>query len=574
MLKLTSSMPRRLLAIMAMAVVYYFAARLGLLMELGNTNASPVWPPSGIAFSALLLFGIDLWPGIMLGAFIGNVMVFYINNAASMPVILLTSGGISLGNTLEALTGYYLVKKLNCGHILRRSRDFAMFFVVVLVMCLTSSIIGPLMLAVHKIIQWNDFSTVWFTWWTGDVSGIIILTPALIAWWRPKRRKWNTQSIIQVILLFIILAIYLEAVFGNWLPLWPNKAKIFFIFFILTWCVFSMSQRQLSFVSIAIAIFSIYSTIHLTGPFAERTVNESLISLQVFLCVISITTMFLNTTLNERREKEDELKEANLTLELKVTERTRALEKQQEELKEVNRKLLDKAKELESVNKESRSFAHAVSHDLREPLRTIASYLQLIEERYKNRLDADANIFIDFAVDGAKRMNMLIDDMLAYSRIEYNQGIFADVDLNDVVAIVKNNLHTIIQENDAKIITDSKLPIVNADHSQMVQLFQNIIDNGLKYRNSHQPEIRIATQKKDRYWQVSIADNGIGISKEYHERVFVIFQRLHTREQFEGTGIGLAICKRIIEKHNGQIWVESEQGKGSTFYFTLKDIVE
>jgi signal transduction histidine kinase len=573
MLQVTRSIPRRLLAIMGVAIVYYFAARLGLLMELGNTNASPVWPPSGIAFSALLLFGVDLWPGIMLGAFISNVIVFHINNVASMPVILITSGGISLGNTLEALTGYYLVKKLKCGHILGRSRDFALFFIVVLIMCLASGIIGPFMLATHKIIQWNDFSTVWFTWWTGDVSGIIILTPALLAWWKPKRRKWNVRSIIRVVLLFIILTIYLEAVFGNWLPLWPNKAKIFFIFFILTWCVFSMSQRQLSIVSIVISIFSIYSTIHLTGPFAEKTVNESLISLQVFLCVISITTMFLSTTLNERREKEDELKEANSTLELKVSERTRALEKQQTELKEVNRQLLEKAKELEGVNKESRSFAHAVSHDLREPLRTIASYLQLIEERYKNKLDADANIFIDFAVDGAKRMNMLIDDMLAYSRLEYSQNAFADVDLNDVLVIVKNNLHSSLQESNAKIILKSNLPIVNADYSQMIQLFQNIIDNGLKYKNEEPPEINIAASKQGDLWQISISDNGIGISKEYYERIFVIFQRLHTREHFDGTGIGLAICKKIIEKHGGNIWVESSEGKGSTFHFTLKSSV-
>ena len=310
---------------------------------------------------------------------------------------------------------------------------------------------------------------------------------------------------------------------------------------------------------------------HLTGPFIERTVNQSLISLQVFLCVISITMMFLSTTLNERKATEEELKEANQTLELKVTERTQALEKQKEELKEANKKLLDKTQELEGVNKESRSFAHAVSHDLREPLRTIASYLQLIEERYKNRLDADANIFIDFAVDGAKRMNMLIDDMLTYSRLENNQHIFGDVDLNDILSIVKSNLHTSIAESDAKVIIDTKLPVVNAEHSQMVQLFQNIIDNGLKYKNSTPPEIHITVTKQDKFWQIAVADNGIGISKDYYERIFIIFQRLHTREQYDGTGIGLAICKKIIDKHGGSIWVESTEGKGSTFYFTLPD---
>ncbi|HXP48352.1 MAG TPA: ATP-binding protein, partial [Bacteroidia bacterium] len=519
----------------------------------------------------LMLLGIDIWPGILLGAFLVNVVVFNINHVGSQSVILFTSAGISVGNILEALTGYYLIRKFKCDHILGRSRDFAIFFIVVLLMCMVSSIIGPLMLASNGIINWYEYSTVWFTWWTGDVSGIIILTPAILAWWKPKRKNWDIQTIIQVILLSVILTIYLEAVFGNWLPLWPNKAKIFLIFFIITWCVFSMSQRQLSIVSIAISIFSIISTMHLTGPFIERTVNQSLISLQVFLCVISITMMFLSTTLNERKEKEEELKEANQTLELKVNERTKALEKQKEELKEANKKLLDKTQELEGVNKESRSFAHAVSHDLREPLRTIASYLQLIEERYKNKLDADANIFIDFAVDGAKRMNVLIDDMLTYSRLENNQHTFGDVDLNDILSIVKNNLHTSIAESDAKIFIDSKLPIVTAEHSQMVQLFQNIIDNGLKYKNSAPPEIHISVTKQGKFWQIAVTDNGIGISKDYYERIFVIFQRLHTREQYDGTGIGLAICKKIIEKHGGNIWVESLEGKGSTFYFTLKE---
>jgi|GEM_PF-2028434 signal transduction histidine kinase len=559
------------LKIGAMAVIYYFAARLGLLMELGHTNASPVWPPSGIAFAALILCGSELWPGIWFGAFIANVVVFNLNHVAGMPAILITSAGIATGNTLEAVTGYYFIKKFKCKHILGRSQDFALFFITVLFMCLVSSLTGPFMLSVSKIIDWHQYYTIWFTWWTGDVSGIIVLTPVLLAWWKPKRRMWNTQSIIQVVLLFIVLGIYLEAVFGDWLPLWPNKAKIFLIFFIITWCVFSMSQRQLAIASLAISVFSIWSTLNLTGPFGESSINESLISLQVFLCVISITMMFLSTTLNERRQKEDDLKEANSNLELKIAERTLSLEKQKEELKQANERLVEKAKELENVNKESRSFAHAVSHDLREPLRTIASYLQLIEERYKNKLDSDADIFIDFAVDGAKRMNMLIDDMLTYSRIEHSQGNFSDVDLNEILAIVKNNLHTTIQENSARITLISPLPVVTADHSEMVQLFQNIIENSIKYKSDKLPEIHIDAKRQNGLWQITIADNGIGIPKEYHERIFIIFQRLHTREQYDGTGIGLSICKRIIEKHGGKIWVESELSKGSTFYFTLKE---
>jgi len=571
MLQVNSFSPRRLLTIAAVAFVYYLTARLGLLMELGNTNASPVWPPSGIAFTALIIFGIELWPAISLGAFIANVVVFNLNHAAGFPTILLMSAGIAVGNTLEAVTGYYLLKKFSCEQILSRSRDFFLFFFIVLAMCLVSSLIGPLMLSINKLISWSDYPTVWFTWWTGDVSGVVIVTPAILAWWKPKKRNWNIQTIIQAALLFIVLGIYLEAVFGDWLPLWPNKAKIFLVFFVISWCVFSMSQRQLSIVSLIISAFSIWSTIHSTGPFIEKTINDSLISLQVFLCVISITMMFLSTAINERRQKEEDLEMVNLNLESKIRERTHLLEEQKEELEKVNKQLVKKTTELENVNKESRSFAHVVSHDLREPLRTIASYLQLIEERYKNKLDNDADIFIDFAVDGAKRMNMLIDDMLTYSRIENSNGAFSDVDLNEIVSVVKNNLHGTIQESEAKIILNRELPTVFADYSQMIQLFQNIIDNSIKYRDGRIPEIRITTEKHRGFWQIAIADNGIGIAKEYYDRIFVIFQRLHTRDQYTGTGIGLAICKRIVDKHGGEIWVSSVEEQGSTFYFTLKD---
>jgi len=568
MLQVKSHWAQRLLKITVVATVYFFSARLGLLLQLGHTNASPVWPPSAIAFTALLIFGPELWPGILLGAFLANITVFSSNQVASIPVIMLTSAAISIGNTSEALIGYYLIKRFKSEQILGKSRDFAVFFTIVLIMCLSSSLIGTLMLSVNKIISWQDYKTVWFTWWTGDVSGIIILTPALLAWWKPKKRKWNTASIIQVILLFFALFVYLGAIFGEWLPLGFNRAKIFIIFFIITWCVFRMSQRQLSLVILLISIYSIYSTFLGKGPFIEASPNLSLISLQVFLCVISISMMFLSTTLNARKNSEEELKAVNALLEMKVAERTYTLELQKEKLEAANILLLQKTKALEDLNKESRSFAHVVSHDLREPIRSIVSYLQLLEERYKNKLDRDADLFIDFAVDGAKRMSVLIDDLLAYSRIEHNQSEFIHVDLNEIVAVVKSNLHTAISDNEARIVINHKLPTVLADYSQMVQLFQNLIDNAIKYRSDKQPEININVQKQGNISLISVADNGIGISKEYFDRIFVIFQRLHTRDQYDGTGIGLAICKKILEKHGGKIWVESVEGKGSTFYFT------
>jgi light-regulated signal transduction histidine kinase (bacteriophytochrome) len=171
-------------------------------------------------------------------------------------------------------------------------------------------------------------------------------------------------------------------------------------------------------------------------------------------------------------------------------------------------------------------------------------------------------------VDGAKRMQSLISDLLAYSRVTSYAGEFEEVDLNKVIEEVLFNLEIVIEENNA-VITNETLLKISADYSQMVQVFQNIIGNALKYRSKKTPKIHISSRKEDDKWLFSVKDNGIGIDPEYSEKIFQIFRRLHTREEYEGTGIGLAITKRIIERHGGKIWVESEPGKGSTFYFTI-----
>jgi PAS domain S-box-containing protein len=225
-------------------------------------------------------------------------------------------------------------------------------------------------------------------------------------------------------------------------------------------------------------------------------------------------------------------------------------------------------KELERSNKELEQFAYVASHDLQEPLRMVASFTQLLEMQYKDKLDEDAIEYISFAVDGAKRMQSLISDLLAYSRVTSYAGEFEEVDLNKVIEEVLFNLEIVIEENNA-VITNETLLKISADYSQMVQVFQNIIGNALKYRSKKTPKIHISSRKEDDKWLFSVKDNGIGIDPEYSEKIFQIFRRLHTREEYEGTGIGLAITKRIIERHGGKIWVESEPGKGSTFYFTI-----
>jgi signal transduction histidine kinase/HAMP domain-containing protein len=239
------------------------------------------------------------------------------------------------------------------------------------------------------------------------------------------------------------------------------------------------------------------------------------------------------------------------------------------ERKQMDEALQRAVGQLARSNEELEQFAYIASHDLQEPLRVIAGYVQLIERKYKGRLDADADDFFHYIVDGAARMQQLITDLLQFSRVGTRGKPFQAVSVKSVLDCVRGNLQAVIEENGATITCDDSLPTVHADETQLIQLFQNLIGNGIKFRNERSPEIHVSARQEGDDWLFAVSDNGIGIDRSYWDQIFVIFQRLHTRQKYPGTGIGLAVCKRIIERHGGKIWLESEPGRGTTFYFTL-----
>ena len=223
---------------------------------------------------------------------------------------------------------------------------------------------------------------------------------------------------------------------------------------------------------------------------------------------------------------------------------------------------------LQRSNTELEQLAYVASHDMQEPLRMVASYLQLVAQRYQGRLDADADEFIGYAVDGAKRMQALINDLLAYSRLGTKARPFEPSDCNAIVETAIAQLRLAIEDSGARI-THGSLPTVMGDATQLLQLFQNLLSNAIKFRRDVPPVVHVDAQPWDAAWRFSVHDNGIGIAAEYFERIFVLFQRLHGRGEYPGTGIGLAICKKVVERHGGSIAVQSQPGEGSTFSFTL-----
>lgn len=650
--------------ILMVALIYYLSARTGLLLAYKNTNATPIWPPSGIALASILLFGYKVWPGILISAFTVNLVVFISNNTTDMHTAIWVSSLISIGNTSEVLLGFYLLKK-SAENItgLEKIKNVFQFTFVVLIMSLTSSIIGTTTVCLADIASWTQYLTIWLIWWFGDVSGALIIAPLLlsIAVYLNTKWKWNKKT-VEAFVLYLITLLISAFVFGNWLQV--NSANAYIILPVLLWATIRFELLEVVTAIAISSIIAVWGTANGYGPFISGSQTESLLSLQLYISIVSICILTLRAAINENKKALEALKFSENFLnsivenipnmifvkdseelkfvkfnkageellgyskeelvgkndydffpkneadfftakDKKVFDTGKLLEIEEESIhtkhkgvriletkkipildssgnpiyllgissditdrKRIETELEQRTKELARSNTELEQFAYVASHDLQEPLRTVATYLQLLEKRYKDKLDPEVADFIAYAIGGSNRMRALIHSILEYSRINRIKP-FEDINMNLLLNEVLENIRVSIKENNVTIKIN-ELPEIYGDYVLINQLFQNLIENAIKFRKAINPEIIISGKKQGHEYLFSVTDNGIGMKKEFTNKIFDIFQRLNSREEYSGTGIGLAICKKIVERHGGEIYVESEAGKGSTFYFTIK----
>jgi signal transduction histidine kinase len=534
----------------AVAAVYFAAARLSLLLAFEKTNASPAWPPSGIAFAAVLLLGSRVWPGILLGAFFANLVVFLANQAAGFSTIVTVSASIAVGNTLEALSGGALFRRfVGSDSPFGRARDLFKFVAVALLMCLTSASIGPTALSLAGMAPWGRYETIWFTWWLGETAGVLVVTPLLLAWSREPQIRWDPRRSVEAALLFALVFVAGRVGFGGWLPAQGAHYPLAFVAIpFLVWAAFRFGPREAATAVLLVSGIAIWDTLRGVGPFVRETINESLLLLQFFVSVVTLTTLVMTALVAERRAAATALRRAHDELEVRVRERTA---------------------QLEATNRELQAFTYTVSHDLKAPLRGMEGLAQALQEDYAAQLDAKGRHYLGMIRTSARRMGGLIDDLLRYARLERRAMRREQVLLRPLVQRVCEELEGGIRVRGLTVLQELAVEAVEAEQEGLREALANLLGNAVKFSREAGGTITIESRRDGDSVILSVADIGIGFDMKNHDRIFRIFERLHRSEEYPGTGVGLAIVRKVAERHGGRAWAVSEPGKGSTFFLAL-----
>jgi signal transduction histidine kinase len=565
--------PRYLGTVAAVAVIYFAAAKFGLSLAFSTKQVTALWPPTGIAVAALLLGGYRVWPAIYLAAFAVNAIV-----GGS----ILTAAGIAVGNTLGPVVARFALDRLGeFDSTLTKVRDVLGLIVFGAVLgAAVSATNGVATLALGAVIPWSAYGSVWWVWWVGDAMGILVFAPLILSWAAQPPPTWKGTQLAELGALFggLLLA-SLVALAGVFVQAATPFQLQYAVFPFIIWAGLRFGARETALAVALVTGLAAWGTVHDRGPFATGNLDQRLILLEMFMAVATVTGFILSAVNAERSQAQKALQRANEELSERVAERTA-------ELASANAVLAQKNEEVEA-------FVYIVSHDLRAPLVNLQGFsgelerscgalettLQTValqpntEKTLQTILREDIAGALRYISASTVKFQRLIDALLLLSRTGKQDLRLEDVDVRAVVDTTVLSLRQSVESSSAAVIIEA-LPAVRGDVTALGQVFSNLISNALKYLQPGRPgRIVIGGESADgaaHYW---IRDNGAGIAASSQRRLFQVFQRFHPNLA-SGEGMGLAIVKRIIERHGGKVWAESEEGVGTTFHFSLPTVAE
>ena len=524
------------------AVIYFVTARVGFLMAIPPGNVTAVWPPSGIALAFLLLFGNRLWPGVWIGSFLANFWFFSGFSVFSWTAFL-TSGGIAAGSTCQAVLAAALVHRwIGNRDPFKQTRDIFKLTGAEALSCIVGATAGVSALLWGGYLSWQRVPYAWWTWWMGDVTGFMIITPLILVWAKPSSARWSSSRFFEFIAVLAALFGMCALIFMN-REFYPLK---YVAMPFIAWMAFRFGLKEMTAAIFIVALMAVFETARGVGPFARETLNESLLLLQAFIGTLTLTGLILSAAVAERRQARDEL-----------VRQTRFL--------------VEANKYLEKLSQAKDDFMATVSHELRTPLTALKEGVALILERILGPVNEEQDDFLRTIDANVDRLTELINNILDLSKLEAGRlrVMRRKTDVGELIRVTLQNHKTIIGGRSVKVEAPP-MPEVFADPSRVLQILGNLFSNAIKF-TEETGSILVTAEDRGEFVAISIMDDGVGIANEDLPKLFQRFSQVGSagNQPRRGTGLGLALCKELTELHKGHIEVDSKPGKGSRFTFTL-----
>ncbi len=514
------------LIMLAVAVVYFTAGKLGLKLAFVNASATAVWPPTGIAIASLLILGLRFWPAIFIAAFLVNI-----TTAGSLPSTI----GIAIGNTLEGLVGAYLVSKFANGRETFNSPPNIFRFALLagVLSTMVSATIGVSSLVLNGLAQLSEFGSVWITWWLGDLGGALIVAPLLIILSNNISISWNFKKTIETFFLFFLLVFVSSMIFFSQEKAVSITSHPYLIFPILMWIGFRLGQKATIIATFLLAAIATFATLNLLGPFTGPIQNDSLLLLQIFMGVTTISALILSSAILEREIAQNEL---NLR------------------------------------QKEKAEFLALAAHQLRTPLATLRWNIETLLE---TPLNSPVKKKLDSMYSSNLRMIHLVKDLLSIQRMDADKVGSKPEKINPLVVIaeVYKEYGTFAQKKDVALNPVNKvgkIPLITFNIHEFKEIMVNLISNAIKY-NKPGGSVDITITAKSRFITMDIIDTGVGIPPKEQGKIFSQFYRTENAliKDPQGTGLGLYLVKFFVERRKGKVWFESKENLGTTFHLEI-----